>query len=217
MYNLKVYISKERKMRSIIILKRVFVVLSLFVFTGCSLLSPQREENEGTIAIKYTIKSYGGVILPRADIYLKNIETNKEKRLTIFKPNSLLDFSSSSNKMKILNLPEGNYIFSRWEYNACKKMNKNNLYCKEFYNFKGETGALSDRKFHITRGETIYLGHIIFDTGDAMLSMEGYKGDTFTLNKVKIKNISDKMQFYDWEFKMTGYKNIVDNIKEIFN
>jgi len=172
------------------------------------------DENASIVIIDYSIDSYPEVKRPQATIYLKNIDTGEESRF-IFSY-SMLSLDPSGRKILAINLEEGNYLFSHWDYDACKREGtdiKNLFLCKENFRFKGKNKKLDHANFSIKKGESLYLGYIILNSKDASLTLRYSledKNKPLVFRNRKVKNISKTIQMVDWKFEMTGYKGIFE-------
>ena len=198
--------------------KIIWLILTIYL-TGCaSLLSKvdklylDTDENASIIIINYSFTGSAEVIEPFVSIYIQNIETKKETKIVF--GDHRVDLSATTYKSVVMNLPAGSYEFVRWEYDACKKMDKYQLFCKEWYGFKGKTPKPKHAKFQIKKGETLYLGHFRLNTNDAILNH--YKSsNNFKFKDREVRNISNSIDIDDWQFEMTGYKGLLDFAKGI--
>ena len=197
-------------------IKFILLIGIIIYLTSCSNVLSKIEKNASIVIINYSFNSSVEVIEPSVTIYLKNIDTKDETRMRFGKHR--MDLSSSNPKSVVINLQAGSYEFSRWEYDACKKMDKFQLFCKEWYSFKGKSTKLKQTKFRIKQGEILYLGHIKLDINEATLNQ--YKSsNNFKFGDREVNNISNSITIDDWQFEMTGYKSLfdfIDGIKESF-
>jgi len=198
----------------------IMMTMMLFVFTGCvsSIVKTLNGFNintdsksaiifAGTTVNNPIIKRRGSHILRgEGKIFLVNIDTKKE---------TLLKISYRAKELPIFtNLDAGRYRFSRWAYDSCKEMTrdtKGDTYCSKWHYFKGVSDPLENNEFEIKRGETLYLGHLILNSGKPSITLQNKEEiDRINFTNVvdikdrKIKNISNKFNIKDWKFTVTG-------------
>jgi len=146
------------------------------------------------------------IISGRGVIFLLDVNTKKELSLPInFQADETPVFS---------NLNTGTYRFLRWEYDSCKRMNKdkyNKIHCSEWHLLKGTSNPIKDNIFEVKKGETLYLGHFVLDSKNQTLTLiNKEQSDTQKLKNIvdikdrKIKNISNKFNIKDWKFNATS-------------
>jgi len=145
-----------------------------------------------------------------AALYIENIETKKQERLTLYAKATPI----------FMNIPEGRYKVIKWVYNACKERGVdkygNPTYCTSSYNFKGQSQPIKDNQFEIKKGETLYLGHITLDSKTKTLTIDNQQNkDMQVLNKIidlkgrKVKTVPS-LHIENWKFHITGTKGLLE-------
>ena len=205
-------------------LKKLVVILTILLFSGCTLLTPSIKtgEDDSVLILGYNIMEYPSVKNPMATIYLVNVKSKEEIKIELFEWGL---FNKYKNQSLAINLKPGEYELRNWEYSFCRSMKKDEkgypLYCQDNVSLKGVNSEFKNNRFVIKKGDILYLGHIYFDVANAILYFSNkrqvdiqnfHHKYSVDLEGRAFRNLSSQLGMDEWRFEMTGYRSMFEKL-----